>query len=134
MMILDGAVADVSRREKEADRTAYFNWTLGLPEDSKLFKVIETEEKPALFVDLFRLLGKELAMWTRDDFGPGRCLLCNRRTEKLGTVIMDPANAGMLAVKKKGSKSLLEQNAHELGVTCMRRANKALAQYGLELQ
>ena len=100
-----------------------------------MFEQIETEEGIATFVDLEKLMGRELAMDTHDDFEHGNsCILCARKTEKTGSVIMDPANGGLLAVKPLGTVSVLQDNAHELGMTCMRRANKILAAHGLELQ
>lgn len=89
-------------------------------------------EGVATFVDLEVLMDRELAWW-HEDYEEG-CMLCGRKTERQGVVIMDPANGGQLAVKKKGTPRVLEQNAFELGMTCMKRVNKALEEFGYELQ
>ena len=95
-----------------------------------LFEEIKTEEGAATFVDLEVLMDRELAWWNLE----GGCVLCGRKTERQGVVIMDPYNGGQLAVKKKGTPRVLQQNAVELGMTCMKRVNKALEEYGYELQ
>ena len=103
-------------------------------EESELFEQIETEQGTATFVDLKKLMGRKLAMWDENFEHGNSCILCARKTSKMGTVIMDPTNGGLLAVKPLGTVSVLDINAHELGMTCMRRANKILKAHGLELQ